>query len=168
MFRDAIAVVEYARNVSGLIDANSTEFDAETSYPVVAMITEWEDNTGKIETRKVDTDLGGTMRFGAQECILEPKSLAHKIYGQDEIMERHRHRYEVNNKFIGELIKKGLIVSGHSVGRENLVEMIELADHPWFVACQFHPEFTSSPKRGHPLFTSFIKAAYNYNTSKGV
>ena len=163
-----IAVVEYARNVAGMKDANSTEFDTTTSHPVVAMITQWQDNTGKIETRNADTDLGGTMRLGAQECILEPKSLARKIYGQDTIMERHRHRYEVNNKFIGELTQKGLIVSGHSVGSEHLVEMVELADHPWFVACQFHPEFTSSPKRGHPLFISFINAAYNYNTSKGV
>ncbi len=163
-----IAVVEYARNVSKLANANSTEFDTGTPYPVVAMIAEWEDNTGKLETRDANTDLGGTMRLGAQECILEHNSLARKIYGQDKIMERHRHRYEVNNKFIGELTKKGLIVSGYSIGREHLVEMIELADHPWFVACQFHPEFTSNPKHGHPLFTSFINAAYNYNTSKGV
>jgi CTP synthase len=163
-----IAVVEYARNVAKLANANSTEFDSDTLYPVVAMITEWEDNTGKLETRNANTDLGGTMRLGAQECLLEHNSLARKIYGQDKIRERHRHRYEVNNKFISELTKKGLIVSGHSIGREHLVEMIELPDHPWFVACQFHPEFTSNPKNGHPLFTSFINAAYNYNTSKGV
>ncbi len=163
-----IAVVEYARNVAKLANANSTEFDSDTLYPVVAMITEWEDNTGKLETRNANTDLGGTMRLGAQECLLEHNSLARKIYGQDKIRERHRHRYEVNNKFIGELTKKGLIISGHSIGREHLVEMIELPDHPWFVACQFHPEFTSNPKNGHPLFTSFINAAYNYNTSKGV
>ena len=163
-----IAVIEYARNVAKLANANSTEFDSETLYPVVAMITEWEDNTGKLETRNANTDLGGTMRLGAQECILEYNSLARKIYGQDKITERHRHRYEVNNKFIGELTKKGLIISGYSIGCEHLVEMIELLDHPWFVACQFHPEFTSNPKNGHPLFTSFINAAYNYNTSKGV
>ncbi len=162
-----IAVVEYARNVVGLINANSTEFDSDTLYPIVAMITEWEDNTGKLETRSADTDLGGTMRLGAQECILEHNSLARNIYGQDKIIERHRHRYEVNNKFIAELTKKGLIISGYSVGSEPLVEMIELAEHPWFVACQFHPEFTSNPKNGHPLFISFINAAYNYNTSKG-
>ena len=154
-----IAVVEYARNIANLTNANSTEFDSATPYPVVAMIAEWEDKSGKIEKRTQDTDLGGTMRLGAQECQLVSNSLAHKIYGHGTILERHRHRYEINNQFIDQLTAKGLVVSGKSTGREHLVEMIELPDHPWFVACQFHPEFTSNPKNGHPFFTSFINAA---------
>ena len=154
-----IAIVEYARNVVKIPDANSTEFNTNTPYPIVAMVTEWEDKSGAIEKRSHDTDLGGTMRLGSQECNLVSGSLAHQVYGSRTIFERHRHRYEVNNELIGQLINKGLVISGQSVGREKLVEMIELKDHPWFLACQFHPEFTSTPKHGHPLFISFIKAA---------
>ena len=160
-----IAVVEYARNVANLKSANSTEFDPDTPYPVVAMITEWKDKSGSIEKRNQNVNMGGTMRLGAQECKLLPNSLAHKIYSSDTIFERHRHRYEVNNQLIEKLTDKQLVVSGRSIGFENLVEIIELPEHPWFFACQFHPEFTSSPKRGHPLFTSFINAALNHNSA---
>lgn len=162
-----IAVVEYARNVAKLENANSTEFDSETPFPVVAMITEWEDKSGKIEKRGKNTDLGGTMRLGAQECRLTPNTLAHKVYNQDTIFERHRHRYEINNKYVDKLTDNGLVISGKSVGREQLVEMVELPDHPWFLACQFHPEFTSTPKKGHPLFISFINAAQNNRSMRG-
>ncbi|MFN7095269.1 MAG: CTP synthase, partial [Burkholderiales bacterium] len=153
-----IAVVEFARNVAGLDGASSTEFDATTPYPVVAMITEWVDKTGKLEQRDANANLGGTMRLGAQECKLTPNSLAQQIYGQEVIIERHRHRYEVNNALLDQLADKGLIVSGISVGHEKLAEVIELSNHPWFFACQFHPEFTSNPKTGHPLFISYINA----------
>jgi CTP synthase len=154
-----IAVVEFARNVADLKDANSTEFNQETKYPVVAMIEEWEDNSGTIEKRGLNSDMGGTMRLGAQECQLVPKSLIAQIYNSEFIFERHRHRYEINNELLNKLTTKGLIVSGHSVGREKLVEVIELNNHPWFIGCQFHPEFTSTPRSGHPLFISFIQAA---------
>jgi CTP synthase len=154
-----IAVVEFARNVADLATANSTEFDVETKFPVVAMVSEWVDRSGKTERRHADSDLGGTMRLGAQECRLEPNSLVRKIYAADTITERHRHRYEVNNKLIDKLTEKGLLVSGISCVGEKLVEMIELPGHKWFVGCQFHPEFTSNPKTGHPLFISYIKAA---------
>lgn len=154
-----IAVVEYARNVANLPGANSTEFDPHTPYPVVAMITQWQDFSGITETRTTDTDLGGTMRLGAQECKLEPNLLAHSIYNTDILVERHRHRYEVSNVLLGKLTECGLIVSGTSVGATKLVEIIELPDHPWFFACQFHPEFTSNPRDGHPLFTAFVRAA---------
>lgn len=161
-----LAVVEYARNVCGFGGANSTEFDKHSSYPVIAMIEEWEDKSGTLELRNEETDLGGTMRLGAQNCSLVNGSLAHKIYGADKIHERHRHRYEVNNGLIVDLVDKGLIVSGTSLGRENLVETIELADHPWFFACQFHPEFTSNPREGHPLFSSFIDAGLNFRKQR--
>jgi CTP synthase len=139
-------------------DAHSTEMTMNTTHPVVALITEWLNEDGVIETRDQDSDLGGTMRLGAQTCQLEEGSLAAKLYGKTEIVERHRHRYEVNNSFLPKLEEAGLTISGRSVD-SGLVEMIELENHPWFVACQFHPEFTSTPRDGHPLFTGFIEAA---------
>jgi len=153
-----VAVIEYARNKAGMVDANSTEFNSDTKYPVVGLITEWKDESGNVETRDENSNLGGTMRLGGQECKLVEKSNAREIYGQASIVERHRHRYEVNDLLINKIEKAGLKVSGRSADG-NLVEMVELDDHPWFVACQFHPEFTSTPRDGHPLFESFIKAA---------
>ena len=153
-----VAVIEYARNKAGMADANSTEFNSDTKYPVVGLITEWKDESGNLETRDENSNLGGTMRLGEQECKLVENSNAREIYGQASIFERHRHRYEVNDLLINKIEKAGLKVSGRSADG-NLVEMIELDDHPWFVACQFHPEFTSTPRDGHPLFESFIKAA---------
>jgi CTP synthase len=153
-----VAVIEYARNKAGMADANSTEFNSDTKYPVVGLITEWKDESGNLETRDENSNLGGTMRLGGQECKLVEKSNAREIYGQASIVERHRHRYEVNDLLINKIEKAGLKVSGRSADG-NLVEMVELDDHPWFVACQFHPEFTSTPRDGHPLFESFIKAA---------
>ena len=152
------AVIEYARHVAQLSNANSTEFNAKTPHPVIALVTEWLTEAGTKETRSEQTDLGGTMRLGAQKCQLTAGSLAEKIYGQEIIAERHRHRYEVNDHLLPKLEKVGLKVSGRSIDG-NLVEMIEIPDHPWFVACQFHPEFTSTPRDGHPLFTKFIMAA---------
>ena len=152
------AVVEYARNVCGLEDANSTEIDAETSAPVIGLITEWLDASGSVETRSESSDLGGTMRLGGQRCRLRPGSLAHELYGNDIITERHRHRYEFNNHYRDVLQKSGMLLSGHSMD-ETLVEIIEIPGHPWFLGCQFHPEFTSTPRDGHPLFTGFIEAA---------
>ncbi|MEW5248737.1 CTP synthase [Microbulbifer discodermiae] len=155
-------VIEYARNVLGLRDANSTEFDVETSNPVIGLITEWIDSEGKVETRDEQSDLGGTMRLGGQECRLTRGSKAREIYGADVIVERHRHRYEVNNNFVDRLQQAGLQIGGWSAD-DTLVEMVELPEHPWFVACQFHPEFTSTPRDGHPLFESFIAAAMEHN-----
>ena len=160
-----VAVIEYARNVAGWADANSTEFTHETQHPVVGLITEWLNAEGKIELRDAASDLGGTMRLGGQVCHLESGTRAHAAYGADEIVERHRHRFEVNNQFIGELEKAGLVVSGKSVD-QSLVEVIELADHPWYVACQFHPEFTSTPRDGHPLFSGFVNAALAHKTAR--
>mgnify|MGYP001030499412 FL=1 len=152
------AVVEFARNVCGLNEANSTEMDQDTPDPVIGLITEWLDEKGQRELRGEDDDLGGTMRLGAQRCHLVSKTRARKLYGKDVIFERHRHRYEFNNNYRDILTEHGLVLSGFSTdGR--LVEMIELPDHPWFVACQFHPEFTSTPRDGHPLFTGFVQAA---------
>jgi len=152
------AVIEFARNVAGLEGAHSTEFLPNSPHPVIGLITEWMDEAGQIETRDENSDLGGTMRLGAQKCRLQPETLAHQSYQKDVITERHRHRYEFNNKYLEQLEKAGLIFSGKSMdGR--LVEFIELADHPWFLACQFHPEFTSTPRRGHPLFSGFVEAA---------
>ena len=159
------AVIEFARNVVGWDDANSTEFNLKTTHPVIGLITEWITAEGDKETRDEASDLGGTMRLGAQECRLEKDSKAHEIYGADVIVERHRHRYEVNNNFIDQLRQAGLKIGGWSAD-DALVEMIELPDHPWFVACQFHPEFTSSPREGHPLFISYIKAALSFNGAK--
>ncbi|MFT5707742.1 MAG: CTP synthase [Oceanospirillaceae bacterium] len=153
-----VAVIEFARNVADLTDANSTEFDKGSEHPVIGLITEWTDSAGKIETRDVDTDLGGTMRLGAQNCHLTAGSTIAASYGATEIIERHRHRFEVNNNYVAQLEAAGLIISGKSSDGE-LVEVIEVADHPWFVACQFHPEFTSCPRDGHGLFTGFIEAA---------
>ncbi|MBX9598629.1 MAG: CTP synthase [Burkholderiales bacterium] len=161
-----LAVVEYARNVCGYADANSTEFSQSSSYPVIGMIEEWEDKSGSVETRDENTDMGGTMRLGAQDCELVAGSLAATVYGANKIHERHRHRYEVNNSLIGNLVNAGLLVSGTSLGREKLVETIELPNHPWFFACQFHPEFTSNPRHGHPLFSSFVNAALSYRKHK--
>ena len=160
-----IAVIEFARNVTKLKMANSTEFDAQTKYPVVGLISEWLDDEGSLERRDSNSNLGGTMRLGAQECVLEKGSLVRSLYKQDRIKERHRHRYEVNNNFIDKLSSKGLMIVGKSKDKM-LVEVIELKDHPWFVGCQFHPEFTSDPRGGHPLFSGFIKAAKNRSNLK--
>ena len=154
-----LAVIEYARDKAGMAGAHSTEFEPDCANPVVALISEWHTSDGKVEVRDANSDLGGTMRLGGQECLLQPDSLARKIYGSDKIIERHRHRYEVNNSLLPKLEQAGLRVSGRSLGGEDLCEMIELPDHPWFVACQFHPEFTSTPRDGHPLFMAFVEAA---------
>ncbi|MFN3595181.1 MAG: CTP synthase [Thiobacillaceae bacterium] len=156
-----LAVVEFARHVAGMSGAHSTEFDPETPYPVVGLITEWLDREGRLERRDANSDLGGTMRLGAQVCRLAEGSKARAIYGKAEILERHRHRYEVNNTLLAQLEARGLRVSGRAPGTD-LAEMIELPDHPWFVACQFHPEFTSNPRDGHPLFKAFVEAALAY------
>jgi len=153
-----VAVIEYARNCVGLEGAHSTEFNENAKHPVIGLITEWTDDEGNIEQRDEDADLGGTMRLGAQACHLEDGSLARATYGKSVIAERHRHRYEFNNGYREQLAQKGLVFSGVSED-SNLVEMVELQDHPWFLACQFHPEFTSKPRGGHPLFTGFIEAA---------
>jgi CTP synthase len=152
-----VGVIEYARNVAGLAGAQSTEFDRKTPHPVIALITEWQTGSGEIEERNEDSDLGGTMRLGAQRVTLERGSLAAEVYGKNEIYERHRHRYEVNNNYRKRLEEAGMRFSGRSV--DDLVEVIELPQHPWFIASQFHPEFTSNPRDGHPLFTGFIRAA---------
>lgn len=156
-----VAVIEYARNVAGLAQANSTEFDKQSAHPVIGLITEWVDLDGNVEQRSDDTDLGGTMRLGAQVCHLTAGSRSAQVYGATEIRERHRHRYEVNNHYVPLLEKAGLLIAGRSADGE-LVEVVEVPDHPWFVACQFHPEFTSTPRYGHGLFTGFIQAALDY------
>ena len=160
-----LAVIEYARNVVGLAGAHSTEFEPETPHPVIALITEWQDRDGRVERRNMQSDLGGTMRLGGQECVLEATSLARRIYGSDTIMERHRHRYEVNNHYLARLKGARLTVSGVSL-HGGLCEMIELSDHPWFVGCQFHPEFTSNPRTGHALFKAFVQAAIDYASAR--
>lgn len=152
------AVIEFARHIVGLKDANSTEFNKNTSYPVVGLITEWLDEAGQVNLRHEDSDLGGTMRLGAQMAELTDDSLASKVYDSPRVVERHRHRYEVNNHFVDALLEHGMVIGGRSADGE-LVEMVELPNHPWFLACQFHPEFTSTPRDGHPLFKSFILAA---------
>ncbi|STX98664.1 CTP synthase [Legionella pneumophila] len=159
------AVIEFARNVVGLTGANSTEFNKETLYPVLGLISEWMDADGSKQIRDENTDLGGTMRLGGQYCHLAEGTLARKVYGKPQIIERHRHRYEVNNKYVDSLVKHGLIISGRSADN-SLVEMIELADHPWFLACQFHPEFTSNPRDSHPLFKEFVLAARIHHQEK--
>ncbi|MFP3873846.1 MAG: CTP synthase [Thiohalophilus sp.] len=153
-----VAVIEFARHVAGLDKAHSTEFEPSAPDPVIALITEWVNADGKRETRGQDSDLGGTMRLGAQQCRLEEGSRAREIYGHEIINERHRHRYEFNNNYRDTLAQAGLKLVGTSLDG-NLVEVVELEDHPWFIACQFHPEFTSTPRDGHPLFSSFIRAA---------
>ena len=154
-----LAVIEYARHVSGMADANSTEFNLETEHPVVALITEWLDRDGKVAKRSADSDMGGTMRLGSQSCPVKPGTMAQRIYG-DEVNERHRHRYEVNNHYVPTLEKSGLIISARTPS-EDLPEMMELPQsmHPWFVGVQFHPEFTSTPRTGHPLFKAYVEAA---------
>ncbi|MEO8464877.1 MAG: CTP synthase [Gammaproteobacteria bacterium] len=152
-----MAVIEYARNVAGLEGANTTEINPQTPHPVIALITEWQDRDGSTQARTVGSELGGTMRLGAQVCFIENGTLAKAIYGKDEIFERHRHRFEFNNRYKEQLSSAGLVLSGFS--RDGLVELIELPTHPWFFATQFHPEFTSNPRDGHPLFTSFVTAA---------
>ena len=151
------AIIEFARNILNLSDANSTEFNPGTKAPVIALITEWMNTDGSVENRNELSDLGGSMRLGAQECMLSDQSLAKRIYQKDSVFERHRHRYEFNNNFKNDLQDKGLKFSGHS--KDGLVEIIELENHPWFLACQFHPEFTSTPRKGHPLFESFVRAS---------
>ena len=160
-----VAVIEFARDVAGLADAHSTEFNRSTPHPVIALITEWLDASGQMQRRDEDSNLGGTMRLGAQPCHLEPGSLVRGVYGQDVIFERHRHRYEFNNRYKETLIKAGLRVAGYSADG-TLVEMIEIPGHPWFIGCQFHPEFTSTPRDGHPLFSSFVSAALAYQNNK--
>ena len=153
-----IAVIETARDLCGLEGANSTEFDPDTPHPVVALITEWQDRDGKVERRDANSNLGGTMRLGAQPCNVKKGSLAHRIYGADVVSERHRHRDEVNDQYVARLEAAGLTISARTQS-ENLVEMAERSDHPWFFGCQYHPEFTSTPRSGHPLFISYVKAA---------
>ncbi len=158
-----VAVIEYARHVAGLEGAHSTEFNKSTEHPVIALITEWLREDGGQELRSEDSDLGGSMRLGGQKCRLTPGSLAHHLYGEDVIEERHRHRYEFNNHYREQLEAGGLTMSGVSIDGK-LVEVVEIRSHPWFFACQFHPEFTSTPRDGHPLFTGFIEAAKAYQS----
>jgi CTP synthase len=158
-----LAVIEFARHVAGLTDANSTEFAPDAPYPVVALITEWVDREGRVEQRTDSSDMGGTMRKGAQRCPIKPGTLAQQIYG-DEVNERHRHRYEVNNFYVPRLEAAGLVVSARTP-TESLPEMMELPGHPWFVGVQFHPEFTSTPRNGHPLFSAFIRAACQHKAA---
>lgn len=153
-----VAIIEYARHQANLKQANSTEFMKDTPHPVVALVSEWKDASGTRQARDADSDLGGTMRLGGQLCHLAPGTLAQKAYGADHVSERHRHRYEVNSDYVAALEKAGLVVSGRSVDKA-LVEMVEIPGHPWFLACQFHPEFTSTLRDGHPLFTAYMKAA---------
>jgi len=153
-----VAMVEFARNVCGLQGANSTEMDKTTPYPIVALITEWQNVDGSKEQRDESSDIGGTMRLGAQPCHLSEGSKVRELYGEETISERHRHRYEINNNYLEPLAEKGMQVVGWS-GDRSLVEIVEVPGHPWFVACQFHPEFTSDPRSGHPLFTGYIQAA---------
>ena len=159
-----VAVIEFARHVAGLEDAHSTEFKRGTTHPVIALITEWVTEEGTVEVRDESSDLGGTMRLGGQKCRLAEGTLARAVYGDDVILERHRHRYEFNNQYEERLREAGMVFSGRSLDG-NLVEVVELPDHPWFIGCQFHPEFTSTPRDGHPLFSSFVKAAleHRYN-----
>jgi CTP synthase len=160
-----MAMIEYGRHICGLTGAHSSEMEPTTPHPVVALITEWQDADGSLEKRDAQSDLGGTMRLGAQTCHLVEGSLAQKVYGASEIRERHRHRYEINNNYVAQIEAAGLRVGGWSQDRE-LVEMVELPSHPWFLACQFHPEFTSRPRGGHPLFTSYIEAALRHTEAR--
>ncbi len=162
-----VALIEYARNVAGMPGAHSTEFNKATPYPVVGLITEWRDADGSVEVRTDESDLGGTMRLGSQNCNLKDNTKAREIYGKAVIQERHRHRYEVNNHLRPKLEEAGLVVSGLSADNQ-LVEMIEIPTHPWFVAGQFHPEFNSTPRDGHPLFQSFVAAAHQYQKQQRV
>jgi CTP synthase len=155
-----VAVIEFARNVLGLAGAHSTEFDPRTPHPVIALISEWQDRDGSLQKRDTGSNVGGTMRLGAQECRLQAGTLAHDLYGTDSIQERHRHRYEFNNHYLDAMSAAGLVFSGFSI--DGLVEVVELPRHPWFLASQFHPEFRSNPRDGHPLFTGFVRAARRY------
>ncbi|KFD17528.1 MULTISPECIES: glutamine hydrolyzing CTP synthase [Tatumella] len=159
-----IALIEFARNVAGMTGASSTEFDPNCKSPVVALITEWRDEEGRVEVRDEKSDLGGTMRLGSQACQLSDDSLVRQMYGTSTIVERHRHRYEVNNLLLKPIEAAGLRIAGRS-GDDQLVEIIENPNHPWFVACQFHPEFTSTPRDGHPLFSGFVKASVEHQKS---
>ncbi|MEY2341078.1 CTP synthase [Acidithiobacillus sp. IBUN Pt1247-S3] len=161
-----LAVVEFARHCAGLASANSTELDSKTPEPVITLMQRWTDPSGQVAYREEDGNLGGTMRLGAQACVLEPGSLAERAYGRQEIEERHRHRFEFNNRYLEPLAKAGLRFSGRSADAA-LVEVVELPDHPWFLGCQFHPEFTSNPREGHPLFDAFVAAAQKYRTQEG-
>ena len=161
-----VAVIEFARHCANLDDAHSTEFAHDTAHPVIGLITEWQTEDGTIERRSVNSDLGGTMRLGGQPCVLQEGSLARQTYGAEQIVERHRHRYEFNNHYRNVLTEHGLTLSGTSIDG-NLVEMVELQDHPWFLACQFHPEFTSRPRQGHPLFSGFVRAGRKFHEQKG-
>jgi CTP synthase len=152
-----VAIVEYGRHMLGFTDANSTEFNRATTHPVIAMITEWQDQVAGSQQRTETSNKGATMRLGAQEVLLAAGSRVREIYGKESIAERHRHRYEFNNNYMERFRNAGLRFSGFS--RDGLVEMIELPSHPWFVASQFHPEFTSTPRDGHPLFAGFVRAA---------
>ncbi len=156
-----VAVIEFARHVVGLSGANSTEFVPDCADPVIALITEWQDAAGGVELRNADSDLGGTMRLGGQQCKLIAGSRVRQMYASETTVERHRHRYEFNNGYREQLQSAGLMIAGLSMD-DQLVEIIEIPEHRWFVACQFHPEFTSTPRDGHPLFTSFINAALEY------
>ena len=160
-----VAVIEIARDLAGFNNADSTEFNKDTEHPVIALITEWQDAKGKKEKRNQGSNLGGTMRLGGQECKLTEGSLVKSLYKKDSIIERHRHRYEFNNKYKDKLESVGMGIAGFSIDDE-LVEIIEIPKHPWFVGCQFHPEFTSTPRDGHPLFSSFIEAASKYKESR--
>jgi CTP synthase len=159
-----VAVIEFARNVVGLANAHSTEFDKNTPDPVIALITEWKTAEGKVEKRDSGSDLGGTMRLGGQDCRMASDSKVHQLYGKDIVKERHRHRYEFNNNYLETLEEAGLKIAGKSIDGK-LMEIVELPDHPWFIGCQFHPEFTSTPRDGHPLFTGFIQAARRHRSS---
>ncbi|MBL8225935.1 MAG: CTP synthase [Chromatiales bacterium] len=159
-----VAVIEFARNVLGLAGAHSTEFDPRTPHPVIALISEWQDRDGSLQKRDTASNFGGTMRLGAQECRLQAGTLAYEVYGADSIQERHRHRYEFNNHYLDAMTAAGLVFSGFSI--DGLVEVVELPRHPWFLACQFHPEFRSNPRDGHPLFTGFIGAARQYRAEE--
>ena len=161
-----VAVVEYARNMAGLVGAYSSEFESKTPHPVIGLITEWQKEDGSVETRDHDSDLGGSMRLGGYPCTIDKASLAYEIYDQTEVVERHRHRYEFNNNYKQKLEKAGLRFSGMSTDK-SLVEIIEIPDHPWFIACQSHPEFTSTPRHGHPLFDGFINAAKLNKAKRG-
>jgi CTP synthase len=159
-----LAIVEYGRHVLQLADAHSTEFNRASSHPVIALITEWQDRSHGIQQRDEGSQLGGTMRLGAQEVLLQPGTSARELYGREVIAERHRHRFEFNNNYLEAYQRAGMKFSGFS--RDGLVEIIELPGHPWFVATQFHPEFTSTPRDGHPLFTGFVRAARAYRGSQ--
>jgi CTP synthase len=157
-----VAVIDYARNVCGLANAHSTEFNPHSPHPVIALVTEWIDASGRLETRSAASDLGGTMRLGVQRCRLAAGSRSRAMYNSEAISERHRHRYEFNNNYRDPLSAQGLVLAGVSE-HEELVEIIEIPDHPWFVGVQFHPEFTSTPRDGHPLFEGFVRAAREHH-----